>query len=472
MTDRQRTWLVIGLSLAVAATRLPALSLSMWDWDEALFCAGLRDFNVGKAHPHAPGFPLYIALGRLMRSFVSDDFRALRSVQLLASFFLFPSFHALARALRFPFALAISAASLFVFLPNVWFYGGTAFSDILAIVLFFAGAAWLFAARENGHTRYLLGTIFFALSLLVRPQNVLLAYPWIVATWARLRARRFREVAAAVAMAVLIVGIGYGAAAFLSGPGVWLRTVGAHSNYLAHADGFLNPARPSWWRLFPKFVIDPFDGGLAPHILFVLALAAFLRPKQRDWDAVATFAPFLLFALFMLSETGTSRLSIGFIAMNVLLATDGLAILAESLAKLLRTPRLMPAAFSLGILALGGTFLFWTLPALREARSTIAPPVQAMNWIRANVPRGTPIYIGGAMAPFVDYHLTGYPWTVVVDDKDPSMTPQRRSWYVADGPTRNASAIVFRRPRERLWALFTRRYFEVYVHPAYGVRQR
>jgi hypothetical protein len=466
MTDKQRTWIVLGLSLAVAATRLPALSLSMWDWDEALFCAGLRDFDVGQAHPHAPGFPLYIALGRLIRSFVSDDFLALRSVQLLASFFLFPSFYALARALRFPFALAISAALLFVFLPNVWFYGGTAFSDILAIVLFLAGAAWLFAAREGGRARYLLGTIFFSLSLLVRPQNVLLAYPWIVATWPRLRARRFREVAAAVAISVLIVGIGYGAAAFLSGPGVWLRTVGAHSNYLAHADGFLNPDRPSWWRLFPRFAIDPFDGGLAPRILFGLALAAFLRPKQRDWDALATFAPFLLFALFMLSETGTSRLSIGFIAMNVLLATDGMAFLAN----LFRTPKLTPIATALGLLILAGSFALWTLPALREVRSTTAPPVEAMNWIRANVPRGTPIYIGGAMAPFVDYHLTGYPWTVVVDD--PNIVSSRGGWYVSDGLTSEPSAIIFRRPREKLWALFTRRYFEVYVQPVHGVRQR
>jgi len=144
---RQR-WIVFGLTVAVAATRIMALSRSLWDWDESLFCMALHHFDVGAHHPHPPGFPLYIALGKLMRLCIPDDFRALRTVQFLASMFLFPSFYAMARAMRFPFTLAVSAGLLFVFLPNVWFYGGTAWSDILSIALFLAAAAFLFGARD------------------------------------------------------------------------------------------------------------------------------------------------------------------------------------------------------------------------------------------------------------------------------------------------------------------------------------
>src|SRR5207253_270242 len=123
-------------------------------------------------HPHPPGFPLYIAVGRVMRLFIHDDFHALRAIELISSMFLFPAMFALARAMKFPFAIAVSAGVLLTFFPNVWFYGGTAFSDIFNLVLLLAALALLFGDR------YLLGTIVFALSLLVRPQNVLCAYAW------------------------------------------------------------------------------------------------------------------------------------------------------------------------------------------------------------------------------------------------------------------------------------------------------
>ena len=128
-----RRWIVLGLTLAVAATRLLALSRSLWDWDEALFCSALRHYDVAVHHPHPPGFPLYIALARIVHLFIADEFRSLRTVQLISSFFIFPAFYAMARAMRFPFTLAVSAALLFSFLPNVWFYGGTAWSDTFTV---------------------------------------------------------------------------------------------------------------------------------------------------------------------------------------------------------------------------------------------------------------------------------------------------------------------------------------------------
>jgi len=60
-------------SIAVALTRLVALSRSLWDWDEALFCVALRDFNIAADHPHPPGFPLYVLAGRLVHLIVPSD---------------------------------------------------------------------------------------------------------------------------------------------------------------------------------------------------------------------------------------------------------------------------------------------------------------------------------------------------------------------------------------------------------------
>src|SRR5215212_5060350 len=103
LTRRQR--LVVAVTAAgVAATRLYAMSKSLWDWDEALFCSALGEFDVTRHgtvivyHPHPPGFPLFIALAHVTRLFASTDFGALRAVSTISAMALFPLAFALARA--------------------------------------------------------------------------------------------------------------------------------------------------------------------------------------------------------------------------------------------------------------------------------------------------------------------------------------------------------------------------------------
>src|SRR6266540_1004188 len=136
--SRHEKQIVLALSIVIALTRLLALSRSMWDWDEGLFSIALHDFNVAAPHPPPPRLPLYLAVCRATRPFIQHDFRALRASELIASMFLFPAMFALARAMKFPFAIAVSAGVLLAFFPNVWFYGGTAFSDIFNLVLLLA----------------------------------------------------------------------------------------------------------------------------------------------------------------------------------------------------------------------------------------------------------------------------------------------------------------------------------------------
>ena len=74
LTEWQRRIFRIALAV-VTATRLYAIAPSLWDWDEAQFASGVREFNVGRDHhPHPPGFPLYMLAAKLVRPFVSSDF--------------------------------------------------------------------------------------------------------------------------------------------------------------------------------------------------------------------------------------------------------------------------------------------------------------------------------------------------------------------------------------------------------------
>jgi hypothetical protein len=406
LTSRQRLSVAV-LALLVALTRLLALSHSMWDWDEALFASALQHYDVSQHHPHPPGFPLFFALAKIARLFFHDDFHALRAVSVLASFFIFPAMFALARSLRFRFRTCVVAALLLSFLPNVWYWGGTGFTDELALVTALAAAALLLRDDRRRWT-YIAGCIFFAATMLVRAQNVLLAWPWIVASWRRLRMRRRDEVIAGTALIIVLVLTGYGIAAKLTGFEDYISVTKLHQHYVATVDGALNPGRLPMMSLLQNFLIDPFESRAASTVMFVFSLLAFLRPRRAQLDVVLTFEPNFLLAWFLLSPTGISRLSLGYIAANVLLAADGMDVVAEFLASRLRrwdrgrlarinTSAALQALFAAVLI---GRYVFWIWPGLREVHTTDSPPVQAVRWIRRNVPPGSKVYHDGLFEPF------------------------------------------------------------------------
>src|SRR5439155_787020 len=76
LTRSERAMLIAG-SVVAAASRVLARGHSMWDWDEALFCLGVRDYDVIQHQPHPPGYPLFIAAAKLVRLAVHSDFLAL-----------------------------------------------------------------------------------------------------------------------------------------------------------------------------------------------------------------------------------------------------------------------------------------------------------------------------------------------------------------------------------------------------------
>jgi hypothetical protein len=232
LTERQRAivWLT---AIGVALTRFYAVSKSMWDWDEALFCSAMREFDVTQHHPHPPGFPLFIAAAHVTRIFATSDFRALQAVTVIAVVLLFPLAFALARSLAMSFAESYSAALLLVFLPNVWFYGRTAFSDISALAVILAAAAALFASRSGERRLYLIGCILFGAAIAFRQQNALLGmYPWLSASWTRLQRRRVDVVGA---LAVVTVAVAWYAGAALVSDSVsrYIGAVRGHEAFMA-----------------------------------------------------------------------------------------------------------------------------------------------------------------------------------------------------------------------------------------------
>jgi hypothetical protein len=431
--------LLIAVVLLVAATRFAAFSRSLWDWDEAQFSAALRHYDVAAHHPHPPGFPLFIALGKLARLVIGDDFRALRAVTLLFSMLVFPAMFALMRALRRDVVTSAIGAVFFAFMPNVWFYGGTAFSDVAAIVLILAASAALFDDRY-----WIGGNVLLALAIAVRPQNALIAIvPWLRAA----RRRTLRSLLGGAATAIAI------AAAFYSWPTAatgWTRYRAAladHARFIAAHDTWRCPAR--------HFALDPLRAPKITAALIVLSLAGLARARRDAIVPLAMFLPPLLFALFMLDPNSVTRFSISYVPLLAILAAEGTAIAARA-----------PLQIALAALVVAA-MIAWSVPALNEVRRNDSPPARAAEWIRSNVdPRGATIFSPHDMAAFAGDLLPEYRRVEVPDDFSAlDVADSRNSWLLFEGTPIETGAVTFTRPRGRLWQIARRRYFETAVIP-------
>ncbi|HKR65800.1 MAG TPA: hypothetical protein VJZ00_18865 [Thermoanaerobaculia bacterium] len=453
LTPRERA-IAVCVALVCALTRFAALARSLWDWDEALFVLGMRDYDVTLHHPHPPGFPVYIALGHVMRLVVPDDFRALQALNLIAGMLVFPAVFLLARELRLSFRTSVIAATLFAFFPNVWFFGGGAFSDIPSIVLVLFAITLLFRGARSRNA-YWAGTLLLALAIGIRPQNLLLGlFAGITAT----RKRKPWEIAVALLIGIVVVGGAFGGAILASkSPADYFRVVREHSDYISRIDSWRSAARPPMWRLFDRFFIKQYQSpplSIVMTLFVITSVVGSIRERNRAMlYNVLTFAPFALVAWAMLDRFSISRFSIGYQAMFALLAADGIRRVGK---------RYEFAVAAVIVIA----FCVYTLPALTPVRNDIAPSVLAARAVPRHVdPNRDQLFVGHTMSKFLDLFAPGFPYTRVMDDRAMPLAARPRAWLLAEVTDTPANGFLFERDRGHLWNIARRHYFRIKLEP-------
>jgi hypothetical protein len=470
---------VVCTAAAVALTRLVPLSQGPWDWDEVLFCHAVRDYNVAAHQPHPLGFPLYIALAKLARFFTDSDFHALQVVNVLLAMCVFPVAFWVARGFRFDFLSSFATALCMAFLPNVWFYGGTVFSDLPAMVFFLSAVAaylWAGAAQPEERAalwRYALASVLLAAAVLVRPQNALVAvFPWTMATYRLLRARRFVAVALCSLLLIGIVAGGYVAAAVVTGPREYIEAVKNHSAYVRRSDTITSTNHPGLAETL-RLQLDPYDAGKVTILLNVLAAVAILRGRRdRVVPILLTFLPVFVFTTLALHPLGASRFSLNYMTGIVLLGVEGTAVVARWAVWLLARMRARlssPAEPALRIALMAAIILrfgTWVLPAFTEPCTRQPPPTEAVLWLRDHTPPGTPVFADGGILPWTRYYLPRHKVYYLPPDKIPRHPDAARGWFVAMGAAQSPMATEFLRPHNRTWNVVTKRGFEAFIEPA------
>jgi hypothetical protein len=443
------------LTILAALSRLVALSRTPWDWDEALFILAVRNYDVTEHHPHPPGFPMFIAGAKVFAALGLSEFHALQAVVLLAAMLLVPSMLLMGREARFRPAVALIAAALVAFMPNVWVYGGTAFSDLPSMVLVVAAVGLLLRGCRDD-TSLLLGGLVLGAAIAFRTQNLLIGIaPSAVAAAHAWSQRRVRPLLSSIGMCVLVVALSYGTAAHAShGFERYLLTVRAHREYISKVDSFHNPGRPPLPLMLKYFFLRPY---LAPPINTVIntfaalgLILALLRPRVQIWFLLAAFGPFCVVAWLYLDSWNISRFAVTYAPLFAFLMADALSILH---------PRIRYPIVA-GIVVL---MVVWTWPVLREVRRHRSPPAEAAAWIAGHSdPHRVTIWSHVSMAPLVDALLPQF-HRVETGDGGPSPQARIGDIYIREEASRQG--MVFTRLRKHIAGVVRPRYFEVSITP-------
>ena len=375
--DERRIRLLAWWSaLACLLARLPFVAHRLWDHDSVQFALGAEHYDLAAHHPHPPGYPLYIALLKILGLLGVGPGNAMVALTLVAAAcgaFCLPW---LVRALwsaapgdhgadsgASAFSVALFASALYIFQPILWFYGELpllyAVEGGLTVVL-----AWAVARMPDGRWALVRAAALLALAAGLRPSSLALLAPLFAFGWFRARragaARWGDTVLAGAVGGALILSWALPLFAAAGGYAAWKAIGDEHFRTLLPMTSILygagvgalrhNTLLVAKWAaqgLFPGAAVLAIVGVLEPGRLRA-AIDGLLRPFfDRSGFLLAWALPAMaFFALFHITKAGYTLVHLPAL----------LVALAFFAAPWLPTPR--RAAWAAAAVSLLGVFLY------------------------------------------------------------------------------------------------------------------
>jgi len=483
-TDFRIVALLTALSVA---TRVMAIPASFREWDEILFARALRDFDVARHSPHPPGFPVFVAMGKIAYALTGDEFRALVSVSFV--------FASLLGAALFYFylevfrdrAIAFAAALLCCFFPSVWVYSLSPRSDTPDFVLGLIGLTLVLRGLESSRALVagcaLLGLAMGVRITLLPAMGVVTA----IVLLARLRRGEWRL----VSLAILSAGVGV---ALWFAPMIIHQTwrsysaaVRDHRQFLFYSDSILGGGLHSsvlyrGRRLFADIWGDRWIMWTI-YALSALGLLALSPARRRQWPSralicpaliwmMAAFVPYIVFTFLLNNPMQTVFYSLPFMPLFSGLAAAGLIITSRRLFRPRRWPRLTHTGM---LLAIGLTvgIAEWAYPMVRMLHREASPSYRVFQYLRQKLdPRRDVLHYNILFDPHVTFFLPDFRKL----QEEPINFPEHnlinplleRNYYaLTREPIMGADNVSFywkpSRGLRRIRKMSLERYFEAYV---------
>lgn len=366
-------WIAAALGLVFLLAHAPSLPSTLEDIDSVNFALGVREFNVAEHRPHPPGYPIYVALGKVAVAITNAtsnlaprsalEGRALAWLSLLFAAVALPLLYRLFTCLNRsttdrltpPWTVfdlsALAAAILTVACPLFWYMAVRPMSDAVGLTAALAAqvclalAWWRQRPAADGDRRLMpdamaasgqmivCGALLAGLAVGVRTQTMWLTVPLLMGLLAD---RIGRGVAGALLGSTIMFAIGsllwlVPLVVVSGGVNAYLAALGSQAgeDFAGVEMLYLNPSpRLAAFGLLRTFVF-PWDA--QPLALIVLALAAIgvavlLVRDRRSFAAVALLSvPYLLFHL-LFQDTTFVRYGLPLVPVVAFLAVRGASV--------------------------------------------------------------------------------------------------------------------------------------------------
>ena len=384
--------------IVLLVTRFAFLASGPWEWDETLFARGILSFDIRAHFPHPPGFPLWLALGWLVKPFVSEPLVGLQLLSAAMSVLTLWPLSALARRAAPPL-VATATTLVFLMLPGVWLYAPRGFSETPSAFFAIWAAALVVDGLEGRRA-----TAFSALltaSFLIRPILLpSLGLLWIAgALTVRPRRRLLPGVAAGAGAAIVAT------AAMVVIQGSWASFTAAFADHATrHARGLAENVAG-----FPKLGIVAGTGGVWVAVTFLVlaALGLIVWARRRGARFAAAWAAVWIVGvaqLVWLQDRTYPRYAVPFQLAAAPLVAAAAATVAPA------------AAAAWGMAALGVFLSAAAYPAVVEQHATEMPAWAALRFAAHVAERhGYDLVVEPGLAPFTSYlqevdKSHGRPW--------------------------------------------------------------
>ena len=427
---------------------------SFWESDELLFAGAVRDFNPWASHPHPPGYPLYVGLGKLFNLVANDPFLALRALSIVSCVIGFVALCETFRLILDDDDLAICGALLFYFSSAVLVHATLPLSDSPAL-MFLALTLWAatyFPDRATERAAIALGLASSA-AIGVRPQLVIIMLPMV---FALLLWTRNKRVILAGLVSFTILSIAW-FAPLMDAAGGWTKLMmweTRQAAYVAQHDAAASRGALSTGALLSRFLFHPWGPKwIALPIFFLALLGLFKIRRDRRIVPIAFLTiAHLIFAIAIMDPADAARYSMPHMIGIALLAAAGLQFVRES-AQL----RVVPY---IGVVAAAIAAFAYTAPIVRERTKNPSPPIMAVNFVHARYPNALVLY-DLSTRPFVDELIGKNVANVEVAIRRYYDDPATQLVLLGDGGTHDPDATTFAWPESDAYGKLTRNHYRV-----------
>ena len=435
---------------------------TLWESDEHLFVAAVKKFEPLASHPHPPGYPLYIGLGKFVTAFTGNIFGSLVGISIASCVIGVVALSLLLRRIVSDPDLAVSGAFLYYFGAAILVHATPSMSEApgIACAVLALLAMTYFPSEATERTAILLG-IATSAAIGIRPQFAVPLLP--VFFYALLISRDVRKIVAgllsftflSLAWFVQLVDACKGWSSFLA----W---EGRQADYIATHDATASRGADTLWGVASRLVFHPWGPkSIAIPVLFLALLGAyaFFRrvPAERRRQAIPILGfcgIYLLFALKVMDPADGPRYSLPWLIAVVLFAALGLGIVRDSLRM-----RLAPFAIVVLIALLS---LVYVAPIVVTRRREPSPSAAAAAYANVAYPANSVILYDLALRPQAELLFSKF--TVTALDKGMATyydRPDLPLIALGDGGSFAANAKTFAWPETDAYDKLTRGHYRV-----------